>query len=402
MITTADPTTWGWQTAGFATPSLPNVIDYLVGRIEYHLGVTVPRNETSPVYLMATAIAEAAVNDWEGWRATIDALDRPNAWGAALEVVGRSVGVDKLGATASTVLLEISGTAGATAYAGDQFSNAAGTAVFALDADAVVGGGGTVEASATCVVTGPVTAAAITEIVNPRAGITDVAIADGEEVSPGRDIETDAAYRRRIDVAIWSGGRGTPGAIRAALLATPGVVEVKVYQNRTGTTDGDGRPGHSWEAVIWAGLDEEGSPATVDDTVIAPVIAGQLIAGIRTHGTTTATTTGTDGESVTVSWTAATGVDIDVTIVDVELDDTAPDSWADDIVNAVTEWLNARSAGDTIRAFRLNAVVGSVAGVIDATVTFRRGSNPFATTDITTTSREVPYAGTIPTPTEAS
>jgi uncharacterized phage protein gp47/JayE len=101
----------------------------------------------------------------------------------------------------------------------------------------------------------------ITTIETITLGITAVNNSGTTHVQ-GIDEETDAAlrYRRAQSVAIPSIGY-LEGLI-GALLAIDGVLYATVYENDTGTTDGDGIPAHS----IWAVVDG-GAAATIADVI---------------------------------------------------------------------------------------------------------------------------------------
>ncbi len=95
------------------------------------------------------------------------------------------------------------------------------------------------------------------------------------DLQTGRDVETDAELRlRRID-SLQIGSVATLAAIRSRLLQdVDGVSEVAIYENRTSVVDGDGRPPHSFEAVVVGG----------DAQDIGQMIWDTKPAGIQTFG----------------------------------------------------------------------------------------------------------------------
>lgn len=385
MTTTADPTTWGWTAAGFAQPTLTNWLDYLVARAELRLGITLERSGSDPLYQVLAAAADGLDTATqllaEGW----SALDPINATGEALDALARSRDLERLPGAPSTVLLTLTGTPSVVVPAGTRFADPSGVDVFALDSSTTLGAA-PVNASATCVADGPVAPATITTIVNPVAGLTAVAIASGEEVSPGRTRETDAELRVRLVLSRFGRGRTTDDAIRAALLAVVGVEAVTVTSNRTDVTDGDGRPPHSFEAVVY--------PDSIADALVGAVLLAQAPAGIATYGAESWSTTDESGATVTLSWNWASEVDVDVQVTGVTRTADAPADWQAQIQAAVVAYVAGLSIGDDVLLFRAVAAVSALPWVTGATVQMRRGANPFAAASVAIGVRELAVCAT--------
>jgi uncharacterized phage protein gp47/JayE len=82
-------------------------------------------------------------------------------------------------------------------------------------------------------------------VINPSAGLT------------GRELETDSELRTRRAQSIIK-GNATDEAIRSNIFNNvSGVTAVQVFSNRTDLTDGEGRPPHSFEAVVEGGTDDD-------------------------------------------------------------------------------------------------------------------------------------------------
>lgn len=146
----------------------------------------------------------------------------------------------------------------------------------------------------TALTTGPnlVNAGQIDTIVNPVAGLTSVVnIADGEQ---GRDVETDAELRIRINAAVQ--GAATVEAIRTRVLnEVAGVATVLVSDNRTDAVVGGLEP-HSVLVVVQGGTDQD----------IADKIWEVGGAGIYTNGTEVETVVDSMGNNQTVRFSRAT------------------------------------------------------------------------------------------------
>jgi len=126
------------------------------------------------------------------------------AQGAQLDYVGDNKNVPRLPASAAVTTLTLNlvpGHGTLTIPAGTRIASVDGKAVFALDADTVVGLGiNTIDVTATCDVTGAVgngyAAATITQILDPQPYLNSAA--NAAQTSGGADIESDDAYRLRI------------------------------------------------------------------------------------------------------------------------------------------------------------------------------------------------------------
>lgn len=96
----------------------------------------------------------------------------------------------------------------------------------------------------------------ITVPVTVILGVTDVNNPSGAS-EQGINEETDAELRERRKRSVSISNQGYVDGLLAALENIPDVTKANVYQNRTGTTDIDGIPGHSIWVVVSGGSDEE-------------------------------------------------------------------------------------------------------------------------------------------------
>ncbi len=106
--------------------------------------------------------------------------------------------------------------------------------------------------------TGPLDPAVgtVTKIVTQIAGWRGVS--NDSAAYPGRDVEKDTDYRQRYASVVPAQGKAMVEAIQANLLQNvSGVKAAVVFENDGDTTDSDGRPPHSIEAVVQGGDDEE-------------------------------------------------------------------------------------------------------------------------------------------------
>jgi len=127
---------------------------------------------------------------------------------------------------------------------------------------------------------GPVPAASTTvsTIATPVSGwvsVTNLAAA-----IPGALAETDPALRSRRESELQAAGNSPLDAIATALRNVPLVADVVLWQNITPSTDADGRPPHSVEALVTGGA----------DAAVAMALWKSVAGGIKTYAPSGAVT----------------------------------------------------------------------------------------------------------------
>lgn len=141
-------------------------------------------------------------------------------------------------------------------------------------------------------------------------GDDDHLLTDLTTFALGRVEEDDDTFRDRALVSEGERGDATAPAIISALSGLPGAESVRVIQNKDDSTDADGRPPTSFEAVYY-GVD--------DDQDVAETIFGSK--GFTAHdvggyaGTSKSTTVRADnGQEFTITWSEPTEVAVDMTL----------------------------------------------------------------------------------------
>lgn len=189
----------------------------------------------------------------------------------------------------------------------------------------------------------------------PSTGIEIPGIPGG---TAGRLTETDAAYRVRYLGAVGADAANAP-RMTLALAQVPDVTYVQVYENETDTTDGDGRPGHSVEAVVLGGAAAN----------IRPVIAANLAAGIQAYGDGSVSTVAIDGKSITFTRPTEVFLWVDIVATSGEGYDATGDpqqAMADAILEYLTDPGSTgylRPGLDVYLSRIASAAVASVAGI---------------------------------------
>lgn len=238
---------------------------------------------------------------------------------------------------------------------------------------------GTVATTATQAGPKVANATTLNQIDTPVSGLSSVS--NPLDAVVGRDIETDAAYRLRQLTRLVTSLAGTTSAIRNAILelnedATEStqIVAVTVFENTTLITDGDGRPGKSFEAIV------QQSNGLIDrDDDIGGAIFASKPAGIESFGTVSVAVTDSQSVEHIVKFSRPTEVDIYL-IVDVTVDSSYPIDGDDQIKAAlVTHGLLLDMGALIVVHPTLDAVIATVPGITDLTI--KIGTAPAPTLD---------------------
>lgn len=189
----------------------------------------------------------------------------------------------------SQVSLTIVGVAG-TIITNGSVTDTGGNAWF-LPASVVIPVGGEIVENAVCGTPGAINAApnTVTNIAAPVPGwqtVTNVLAA-----IPGNPVESDGKLRRRQSKSTQIPAVTKLEAIEGALADLTGVIKVRVYENSSGTPDGNGLPAHAISAVVFGG----------DTLEIARTIAANKV-GNPTYGDTSETIIDNFGVPETISF----------------------------------------------------------------------------------------------------
>lgn len=227
--------------------------------------------------------------------------------------------------------------------------------------------------------TGPVIAFTdtLTTIVSQIYGWT--AVTNPKDAVLGVNAETDSAFRARRAYSLAIAGASTVEAIRAKLREITNVTNALVIDNFTDITDGDGRPPHSFEAVVKGG----------EDADIAAALWADKPAGIRTTSTvgSPVTVNVIDSQGFTQIMTFSRPVEIEMW-VDVEYtkytEETFPSNGEATIAATVLASGIAHDVNNDVMPDRFKGpIFTAVAGLQELTIEVKKtgGSfspNPFA------------------------
>ena len=318
---------------------------------------------TQPLGQINGILASDIAGLWALQQAIYAALDPNAAQGVQLDNLCALTGVVRLSATKTLVLCTINLNASQAFAPGALTANVAGYPQYTfVNRDPVVSTtAGSYSAYFVATVTGPIpvnagtlttittTVAGWNSITNPVAGTT------------GTNVETDTALRlRRASLTVSSGG-STADSIRTTLLAVPGVISAVVLENDTFTTDYNGQPGKTFQALIW-----DGATSAASNTAIAQAIWNTKPSGIQAFGATAANAVDSTGKVQSVSFTRVYQFPVYFSYV-LATNSSFPANGDALVQAAVVAAFASVGPGATLIALSFRALALTVPGVTDVT-----------------------------------
>ena len=280
------------------------------------------------------AIFAQAIYDCNMLAVTVyNAFSPATAQGAGLSSVVKINGIRRDVATASTAPVTLTGTYGTPivgALIGDDLNLGTQWSI----PNVVIGEGGTVDTTATCVTPGAVTAGegTLTEILTPIAGWQGAT--NTSAATAGFPVEVDAALRQRQSKSVSRPALTPLESIFANVAGVLGVERLQIYENDTDSTNGLGIPSHSICVVAQGG--------TVID--ICTAIAAVKNPGTGTYGSTSEVIFDQNGVPNTIHFDVLDEVSITVNVTLTPL--TGWVSTTEVLIRqAIAGWLNQLGIG---------------------------------------------------------
>lgn len=232
-----------------------------------------------------------------------------------------------------------------------------------------------------CLTAGAVSPAVgdLTDIITTYAGWD--AVSNNVSANVGREAESDTALRQRWNASLYTRSIGMTDSIASALLTLNGVTSANVYENDQDTTDADGRPPHSIEAVVNGGEANE----------IGLTIWQKKSAGIDTFGSQSVDINDSQGFSHTIKFNRPIVVPIYLRITVTEYPEEAlPPNAQNLISDAVLNYGNTLTVGNDVILQRfMGAIYQSVPGIGYITVEASTDGNTYSTNNISIDARHV-------------
>ncbi len=237
-------------------------------------------------------MAEREVILAQGLQALYSSQYPDSASGRSLDGVVQLTGITRRDATRSVVDVVLTGEAGTT-IPQDSAASTENDDLFFLVQDVTLDSTGEATGQMIAQEAGPIIAptGTLTTIETPVSGWDDVT--NPQDAVVGRPIESDPELRLRRARSLQVTGSATVGAIRSRLLEqVSDVTAATILENRTDTVDAQGRPPHSFEAVVSGGTDAD----------VALKIWETKAAGIETAGQITEIITDSTGKEQVINF----------------------------------------------------------------------------------------------------
>ena len=232
-----------------------------------------------------------------------------------------------------------------------------------------------------CTQTGAITPAIgdLTEIVTTYAGWDSVS--NNVPANTGRLAESDTALRQRWNASLYTRSVGMTDSIASALMALNGVTSALCYENDSDTTDGDGRPPHSIEAVVNGGESDE----------IGLTIWQKKAAGIDTFGSQSVSINDSQGFPHTINYNRPLQVPVWLDIAVTEYtEEVLPPNASTLIAEAALAYGDSLTINNDVILQRfMGAIYSAVPGIGYITVTASTDGVTYSSTNIQIDARHV-------------
>lgn len=374
---------YGIDSTGFVPKPLEDVKADLESGFRASFGSGITTEPQSAFGQIIGLFSDRLADLWQLGQAVYNASFPDGASGVALDNLCALTGVARLPASYTYVTVTATGVNGTVIGTGFKASTTAGVQFENQSSQTISGGTATLTMRAGA--TGPFTAPAgsLTVIDTPIAGLTSITNA-ADQYLLGSDIESDSALRLRRVLTIRAIGNAATESIRADLLEVQGVTACNVFENVTDSTDAQGLPPHSFEAVV------DGTYTAGD---IRAAIWASKPAGIASYGTSSGTIVDSSGTTQTVKFSPATVLNIyvDVTVtVDASLFPVGGDA---DVKAAIAAYgdTNYTIGSKVISSALIPSVFTAVDGIKDVSLPkIGTAPSPTLTTTISPTNRQRP------------
>lgn len=171
------------------------------------------------------------------------------------------------------------------------------------------------------------------------------------EAAIGSFIETDSELRERFRNSKFDKSTNVIEALYSAILGIQGVQDLRIYENDTNITDGNGVLGHSFLTIVDGGL----------GTAIAQAIWDNKPIGILSQGSTTVTVLDTQGLPHDVNFSRPVPVTVYIEI-SLTTNSQFPPNGEDAIRDALIQYISNLKIGDDVVYSRLYTPINSIPG----------------------------------------
>lgn len=309
---------YGITSAGFVIKPETQILSEMITEAQSLFGVTQDLTYSDPIGQTLAIASKALAQTWQALEDTYNSFYVDQAEGVSLDRVVAFKGLVRRAAQKADVVLTYTGTNGTTVQDGLVVSQTPGGVQFVNIGSGIIASGvlSLPNKSVLAGLLNIVPAGTITQFASPISGLT--AVTNALASANALEIETDPELRARYKEIGIAGGSSVP-AILSELKQIDGVSHAIVYENTTNATDGNGRPAHSIEALVYG---------TMTDLDIATALFNTKPAGIamRTSGSSgvihSLAVLDDNGDSHIMYWTIAVQV-----LVNVKVSVTKNSAW---------------------------------------------------------------------------
>ncbi len=332
---------------GITAPTYNDIYQSLIASFQSIYGSDIYISPDSQDGQWLAVLAQAQHDSNQAAIAVYQSQSPSYAQGAGLSSLVKINGLTRQIATNSTAVGNVVGTVG-TIVTNGVVEDANGN-LWNLPASVTIPSLGTIAVTVTAQNQGAIFAVSgtINKIYNPQLGWQS--FTSTSDAVPGAAVETDAALRARQSSSVALPALGIKESIFSSIGNVSGVQRWTVYENPTATTDVNGVPAHSFDVIVEGG--------TVTD--IATTIAARKPPGIQTYGGTSYTVYDALGLPVVINFDVLGVVQTYYNITIKALGGYVG-TYAADIQNAVTAFINSLGIGEDVYVPQVSAVASLI------------------------------------------
>lgn len=273
------------------------------------------------------------------------------AQGVSVDGLLKINGLKRLSTTKSVCIVTLSGTPG-TPIIGGLVSDQTGEIIWVVE-NTVIPASGLIDVTATCTTEGDIYADAgtLNKIVTQTNGWQSVV--NNANAIPGKPIENDPAAKARQSISTARPSKTVLLGLSGGIAEIPNVQRYRVYENDTNVTDENGIPGHSICCVVEGG----------DSEAIGNEIYLRKTPGCGTYGDVKVVILPpeiSEESPPPISFYRPTYINIFVR-VNIRKRMGYVDTFADEIKQAVSGFINTLDIGEDVSVSLLGTVAQSVA-----------------------------------------
>lgn len=375
---------FGLSESGFISPTYQEILYEIEDDFQTRFGEDIPLTSNSNFGILARLMAWRIKEVIDQLQAVYYSAYINTATENALDYLGSNIGLPRKVATPATAEITIKTEDEYLIQNGEQFETENGI-IFDLIKDVVTtkkddgtwSGTGTVQSEDVGAFTN-VEAGKITVVSNPDENI--ISVTNVEKAGGGQDYETDEEYRLRLIEDNNARPGPTESGIKSALRALPGVRQVNIVDNDKADTDEYGNPPYSVHVYVLGGNAQE----------IAKTLVEYSAVGITMTGSENVKVVDATGQEKMVQFDFAQDKPI-YSKVQIETNsEYNVDDGVDAIKEAVAEYINSLTMGQTIHITKMYKNIYAIPGIENAEITIGSNSDEVAAKDIKLNKFEAP------------